>query len=90
MDDAAWAALPEHLDEVRLADVLTAMGMATKPGTLRKWRQRGGGPPWWRVMGRTYYRRDSVRGWLEAQERKAATTRPRRDNDTAGAAGEKG
>ena len=75
--ESEWAALPENLDERRLAEVLTGMGIETKPSTLQKWRQRGGGPPWWRMFGRAYYTRDKLRAWLEAQQ-KVATTRPRR------------
>lgn len=59
-------------------DFLTADELAARwrrsPRTLERWRARGTGPAWLRIMGRVLYPRDAV----EAEERRAAAGREAR------------
>ena len=60
-----------------MTDLLTlpeAAALVRAPeSTLRYWRQRGDGPPSFRVGRRVLYRRDAVEAWLRVKE--AAGTR---------------
>ena len=38
--------------------------------TLRLWRRKGDGPPFLRIKRTAYYKIESVRRWIDAQERK--------------------
>lgn len=41
----------------------------TPVATLRHWRQRGGGPPWFKIGRRVRYDHDDLRKWIAAQQR---------------------
>jgi hypothetical protein len=46
----------------------TAAALCVTIRTLRKWRQRGMGPPWVKVGRRVVYSDDSRTTWLKGQE----------------------
>jgi hypothetical protein len=75
-----WTLLRDHLTEAQASEVLAALGVEVLPSTLKKWRQRGTGPPWWRAVGSVYYSRDNLRAWIEEQQQEP-TARPRRNGD---------
>lgn len=64
-----------------LSDWLTRAALAAELGlavdTLAKWATAGTGPGFIRVGARTYYRRASVRAWLEDLEKQQNTRRAR-------------
>lgn len=72
-----WTALRANLTEPQVLAVLAELGIDVQASTLKKWRQRGDGPPWWRAVGSVYYDRDKLRAWLE-QQQEQPTARPRR------------
>ena len=46
----------------------TAKALSVTLRTLRKWRQRGKGPPWVKVGRRIVYSDESCMAWLKGQE----------------------
>lgn len=59
----AETAAVEFIDDRRVATLLDV-----KPGTVRSWRQRGGGPPFHRVGRRLVrYRRSEVVAWAASR-----------------------
>jgi hypothetical protein len=46
----------------------TAEALSLSPRTLRKWRQRGIGPPWVKVGRRVVYSDESCLAWLKSSE----------------------
>jgi predicted DNA-binding transcriptional regulator AlpA len=62
------AILDDYLNEDQCAE---ALGMAAV--TLAIWRMQRKGPPITRIGRRIYYRKSSLKTWLESQETPAST-----------------
>ena len=62
--------LDEYLTPAELA---AELGVCTK--TLDRWRVTGSGPPITKIGRKPFYSRESVRGWLQAREQRANSTR---------------
>jgi len=64
-----------------LAEFMTEGELAAELGktirTLQMWREHRKGPPFVRLGRQTLYRRDSVIGWLKANEQQPARSRTR-------------
>ena len=43
---------------------LVAELLGVRPGTIRKWRMNGKGPPYVRIEGTVRYRAEDIRAWL--------------------------
>jgi len=60
-----------------MADLLTereAADIIRRPGeTLRYWRWRGEGPPWFKLGRRVVYDRADLETWIDAQKRSTGT-----------------
>lgn len=60
-------------DPELLSDAQVAVLLRLSPRTLADWRQRGKGPPWMRIGGKTIlYPTAELRVWLVAQKLEAA------------------
>lgn len=54
------------LDPAKHAPTPRAAQLLGKPrGTLRQWRLRGVGPPWFKIVGRVYYDLEALRDWAK-------------------------
>ena len=60
--------------ELLLMDEVAAL-IRVPVNTLRYYRQRGGGPPSFRVGRRVLYRRADVLDWIDQQRRNSAANR---------------
>jgi predicted site-specific integrase-resolvase len=52
-----------------LSEEELAAQLGVVPRTLKRWRMRGQGPPFTRIVRRPVYRIESVRKWLQSRER---------------------
>lgn len=48
---------------------------AIKIRSLQSWRQRGGGPPYYKFGRKVVYREDELFAWINAQRRKSTSDR---------------
>lgn len=57
------------LDDEPMDTLAVARAIGAAPDTVRQWRHRGEGPPWYRAGRRIVrYRRTEVAAWLAAQD----------------------
>ena len=54
-----------RLPEEWITTPALAEAVGVDPRTVRRWRKVGGGPSWYNVGRRVYYRRVDVMKWLE-------------------------
>jgi hypothetical protein len=61
----------DYLAELYRTEAEQARLLHVTTHSLWVWRKKNSGPPWLRIGGRIYYRRESTAVWLAAQERAA-------------------